>query len=446
MDEMPSFGPLPDGGPPLPPGSPELYLPRRPPPMGEFTRGGCLLRGEDGQVLAVSPGQGLPEDPDEHITELIEVESLARFAEIRRIALIADLMEAAPTVEDEHMVPGGAAGTPRIPEFIHLEVGAALQLAPERARTLIGDALNLKWRHPRLWNRMVAGEMPVWRCLEVSRRCMMLDHAQALWLDDRIGDTLPAVSWARAQRMVEGEIAAADPAAAAERERRQHRRRVGVARRPGSGTAMDLFGVLDAADALQLDATLGRMAAGLADAGDPDDLDARRARALGLLARGATPEQVPQVRLYVHVAEGGEIARAEGLGPVPLAELDRLTAGATIRVTQVIDHAASVPVDAYEVPDRMREQLVLAHPVEVAPYGSVTARHCDMDHTVPYVPGNPGQTRPDNLGPLGRTAHRARTLGGYRLRQDTPGVWLWSTPRGQTYQVSNQGTIRLDPD
>ncbi len=435
-----------DEGREAPGGAPgEMWMVRRPPPAGELTRGGRPVVGEDGAVVAVTPGYGLPEDPDEHITELVEVEQLARFAEIRKIALVADLAEAAPTSGDEARVRGGADGTPEVPEFLHLEIGAALQLAPERARALMADSLDLKWRHPRLWNRMVAGDMPVWRCLEVARRCVSLTAMQALWLDDRVGDELPGLSWARAKRLVAGEVAAADPEAAAAREK-SIQRRVDVTPAPETGAVGEVFAVLDAADAVQLDATLTSMAAELEQAGDDGDVDARRARALGLLARGEFPGQAPVVRLYVHLAPGGQVARVEGLGPVTLDHLKDLTGGAKVLVTQVIDHADSVPVDAYEVPDRMREQLTLAQPVEVAPYGTRTARHCDMDHSVPYRAGVSGQTRPDNLGPLSRTVHRARTHAGYRLIQDTPGVWTWTTPRGQRFRVTNHGTIRLDPD
>ena len=418
---------------------------RRPPPVGEVMRGGRPVAGEDGAVVAVSAGYGLPEDPDEHITELVEVEQLARFAEIRKVALVADLAEAAPTTAGEVRRRGGADGTPEVPEFLHLEVGAALQLAPERARALMADSLDLKWRHPRLWNRMVAGEMPVWRCLEVARRCVSLSYAQALWVDDRVGDALAGLSWARAKRLVAGEIAAADPGAAAGREQ-GIQRRVEVTSAPETGVVGEVFAVLDAADAVQLDATLTSMAAELEQGGDGGDVDARRARALGLLARGQCPGQAPVVRLYVHLAPGGQVARVEGLGPVTLDHLKDLTGGAKVLVTRVIDHTDSVPVDAYEVPEAMREQLALAQPVEVAPYGTRNARGCDMDHSVPFRPGGAGQTRPDNLGPLSRTVHRARTHGGYRLSQDVPGVWTWQTPRGQRFRVTNHGTIRLDPD
>ncbi|WOQ17696.1 HNH endonuclease signature motif containing protein [Raineyella sp. W15-4] len=411
-----------DTSPVLPglPGWPDFF---RPAPARPVADGAPLLvdglmvtltgqNGEEGDPVAVTAGYGLPEDPADHLAQLAEVEALARFAEIRRLALVADLVEAAGPVDREQLVSLGGEGTPAVPEFLHLEVGGALELAPDRARQTISDALDLKWRHPRLWNQMIHGHLPVWRAVQVARRCHHLPAASVVWIDDRIGDTLPGISWARAQRLLEGEIAAAD-----------------------------VVGVLDTADAAQLDQTLATMAAELAAAGDTTDLDARRARALGLLARGQHPAQTPIVHLYVHTTPGADLARVEGHGPLAHTALGELLAGCRVRLTRVINHAESIPVDAYEVPDRIREQLILAQPVEVAPYATLTARHTDIDHTIPSARGGP--TTPDNLGPLGRTAHRARTHGGYLSTQPQPGHWHWTTPRGQHFLITNHGTIRL---
>lgn len=400
--------------------------------------------GADEDPVAVTAGYGLPEDPAEHIAQLADIEALTRFAEIRKLALLADLVEAAPPIARERRVPLGGDGTPPVPEFLHLEIGGALGLAPDRAKLLLGDALDLKWRHPRLWNRTVHAHLPVWRAQLIARRCHHLTAAQALWIDDRIGDVVPRLSWSRAQRLLDGEIAAADPAAHDREDQARHRRRVDLFPRPGTGAATGLFAILDTADATGLDQTLATIAADLAAAGDTTDLDTRRARALGLLARGnplSGGSPTPVVHLYVHTTPDAHLARLEGHGPLGPTTLDRLLHGCRVRLTRVIDQADSTPADAYEIPERMREQLRLAQPVEIAPYGNLTARRTDLDHTVPW--GQGGRTCPDNLGPLSRTAHRARTHGGYRLTQPRPGEWHWQTPRGQHFIVTNHGTIRL---
>ena len=71
----------------------------------------------------------------------------------------------------------------------------------------------------------------------------------------------------------------------------------------------------------------------------------------------------------------------------------------------------------------------------------------DLDHTEPYVPmdygGPPGQTRFGNLGPMGRSSHRAVTHGGWQKHQPEPGYFLHRSPQGYVYLVTNQGTLAL---
>ena len=105
---------------------------------------------------------------------------------------------------------------------------------------------------------------------------------------------------------------------------------------------------------------------------------------------------------------------------------------------------ADVAVDSYEIPERIRRQVLLRDQVEVFPYSSRSARGADLDHTRPYRPGRRDQTRASNLGPLSRKAHRGKTHGGWRLSQPAPGVFHWRSPAGLAYRVTPSGTSRLD--
>ena len=73
---------------------------------------------------------------------------------------------------------------------------------------------------------------------------------------------------------------------------------------------------------------------------------------------------------------------------------------------------------------------------------------CRLDHTQPYqhTGAPPGQTRPDNLGPLGSRVHRAKTHGHFHLDQPRPGVFEWHTPLGYRYRVSPDRTEYLGND
>ena len=80
---------------------------------------------------------------------------------------------------------------------------------------------------------------------------------------------------------------------------------------------------------------------------------------------------------------------------------------------------------------------------EIFPHGSRSARRLDLDHTIPYTDGIDGQTRPDNLGPLTRTLHRAKTSRRRQLKQPASGIFWWTSPHHQHYRVTNHGTDDL---
>ena len=92
----------------------------------------------------------------------------------------------------------------------------------------------------------------------------------------------------------------------------------------------------------------------------------------------------------------------------------------------------------------MREGLEIRNPYEVFPFSTRRSAGLDMDHTQPWRDdGPPGQTRPGNLGPLGRKAHRAKTHGRWQLEQPMPGIFLWRSPLGYRYLVTPSRTIEL---
>jgi hypothetical protein len=166
-----------------------------------------------------------------------------------------------------------------------------------------------------------------------------------------------------------------------------------------------------------------------------------------------------QTEIYVHLtdhtlATGTGVLRAEGIGPILADQLAELIGYGPYTVKPVIDLNDAVSVNAYEIPDRIRERVKLTHPIELFPYGTrETHRGIDLDHIQPYDPlGPPGQTSTQNLAPLGRFAHRVKTHGvGWKVRRLDPQTLEWTTPHGFTFHVDPTGTHRIhrihtDPD
>lgn len=195
------------------------------------------------------------------------------------------------------------------------------------------------------------------------------------------------------------------------------------------------------------------------DAG-PSGSRSRHARAaVGSGAAGMSQSSCPEA------APG--VVRPEGhlLKPLLIGWLGDVLGHVRLHVTPVLDVDGIAPVDSYEIPERMREAVSIRSPYSVFPFSNRRSRGLDLDHTVPYDGGGGGlprpdgerepekprravaprgQTRVDNLGPLTRRQHRAKTHGGYRVRQLTSGVFEWRTPLGQRLLVTPSGTRRLE--
>ena len=80
-----------------------------------------------------------------------------------------------------------------------------------------------------------------------------------------------------------------------------------------------------------------------------------------------------------------------------------------------------------------------------SPTATRTRRDCDLDHIEAFVEmddgGPPGQTRPDNLAPLYRRHHRAKTHFGWRYHRNRDGSYTWTGPQGHRYTVDTRGVV-----
>ena len=122
-----------------------------------------------------------------------------------------------------------------------------------------------------------------------------------------------------------------------------------------------------------------------------------------------------------------------------------------VSVKPVIDLTASLSTPAYEVPDRIREQVILRDRTCVFPWCTRPARGCDIDHATEYdhdahADGReqPGPTRTGNLAALCRFHHRLKTHTAWRYRMTEAGVFEWTSPHGHRYRRDHHGTTAID--
>ena len=393
--------------------------------------------------------------------------------EIEKLETIHELCLAYRAVDEdafgeaaEKLTFHGADGTPGVAEYLSLEVSALLAISPGAGAGLIGQVLNCVYRHPLLWDAVRAGAVRWYRATEIISEVNTagLCQAAALGVDAQITPRLASLPRGRAMRLLRGYIALADPEEARERELKARTHRHVTLWDPSleSGPCRNLTGRLDVTDAVALDATLNQLATVLAADGDLDTLDQRRASALGILADPARAFQLlnghdapsqQHATLIVHIDPTSTdsdlaIARIEGLGPLSRDTWVELLGNTRVTVRPVLDLNAITPVDSYEIPERIRDAVHWRSPVDMFPYGTQPSRRCDLDHTDPYAHspfGPPGQTRTDNLAPLHRKAHRAKTAKAWQLTQYEGGWLEWVSPAGYRYATGPFGTLRQIP-
>ena len=145
---------------------------------------------------------------------------------------VHDLDTTAPGYEPlvERGVGYGGDGCPDISEYAVHELGALRGTSSGTAEQLVADALDLRHRHPRLWDRVQAGEVRAWQAVHVARACHHLTREAADLVDRAVTGHLGLLPWPRFGRVLAAAILQADPTTAAERaeQARRARGRVGL--------------------------------------------------------------------------------------------------------------------------------------------------------------------------------------------------------------------------
>lgn len=344
----------------------------------------------------------------------------------------------------------GGIGTPLITEHAAAAFGARIQTSPYGARRLIADAVDLVLRLPGLWAGVVAGTVRVPHARWVAAATRDLTPEEAGWVDTEVLEAADGrLAWSRFELLVEGKVAAAAPELARAREEAAAKERCARTSRVNKHGMATFTIKADAVTIAGIDAAVTAVADKLRDA-MPDALvnDRRVAAAAMLLNPAGRPDLSVgpvkvRVKAYLHLYADSPIARLEGHGPVTVGRVMEMLAdtAARVQVTPVLDVAGMAPVDAYEIPARLREAVRLIHPADVFPYAANLTRRMDLDHAQPYAEG--GATSVDNLGPLTRTHHRIKTHAGWQVRHPFPGIVVWRDPYGAHYLVDPTGTRRI---
>ena len=388
---------------------------------------------DESQLLAAWSSNRLATALEENHRDLMaqecrQVELAAAWAD----AYVRDAME----LESTPLIPQaklfGGAGTPAIDEFCVDELATLLEMSATSAQMLIADALDLRWRLPRLWTQIVAGEVRAWQARKVAALTRRLSAEACAELDEEWSGRLRMLPWGRFFRLVSAAVLDADPELAAEREARAKQARDVLATDSEDGLKLIMARAV-AGDAVWFLATINRLADLLALEGDDDPVGVRRSKAIGIIAQPAKALEMlarhrhdpdpadeqdpdldegllddhasltvrpptaaelragrPKVVLHFHLADAALRASRGVVRPEhgEAMALDQLRAwlaetGCAVTVRPTWRPADEAPVDAYEIPQRLRDAVRLRDLADVFPYGSCTSATMDLDHTRP---------------------------------------------------------------
>lgn len=383
-------------------------------------------------------------------------------------------------------------------DWVREEVAAALHLSAGTAQDRLDVARALARRLPATMTALQEGQIRYWQAAAVVESVEPLSDEAAARVERQVLARASTQTMGETRRSLRRAVLAADPVSAALRHQRALRQR-GVSSWPmedGMGqltatlSAEGLATVMTALDAVA-DRRLARMCSRTQPDGGAARLaavvpaDARRADALVEIAlaalaepdlprrHGSRPQTVVMAPASTLLGLDETPAELRGYGAISAAQARRIAtrgerhqwaawpAAEGTRLSRPPHDAAAAgaagnpgtgPADdrsatggaarggpavgRYRPPVALRRFLLARDAICRFPGCAVPAYRCDLDHTRPFADGGP--TSADNLAPLCRRHHRAKTHGGWTLTIDRTGTATWTSPTSHTYRTERE--------
>ncbi len=214
-----------------------------------------------------------------------------------------DSIDDAATIADRYGdtgMPVAGEGAPLVAEFAITEFAAAIGVSTDAGRRYVGHALELRHRLPRVWRRVVKGDLRPYLARRVADQTLLaLTRRRRRSWTGTSRHVAHKIGPVQLERLVDEAIATHMPDLAEERRlAKADGRYFTIEQQQFSydGTSA-VHGEIDLADALDLEHAIAGLAAQLKDLGSEDSLDVRRAAAVGELARSAAGPRPDRHRL-----------------------------------------------------------------------------------------------------------------------------------------------------
>ncbi|MDQ1694677.1 MAG: hypothetical protein QOJ03_30 [Frankiaceae bacterium] len=133
-----------------------------------------------------------------------------------------------------------------------------------------------------------------------------------------------------------------------------------------------------------------------------------------------------------------------GFGPVPAAVARLFAAGGKLRrmvIEPVTGYLLDYGTTTHDVPQELTDFILARETESSFPTSHLPSRLCDKEHATAFPEGG---TSADNVGPVDRRGHNAKTHAGWVGRRSSDGSVTWTSPRGLKYRIEPHD-YRLGP-
>ena len=132
----------------------------------------------------------------------------------------ADSIEDAATIAGRYGdtgMPVAGEGAPLVAEFAITEFAAAIGVSTDAGRRYVGHALELAHRLPRVWRRVVKGDLRAWLARRIADQTLLLSPEAAAFVDRHVAHVAHKIGPVQLERLVDEAIATFMPDLAEER-------------------------------------------------------------------------------------------------------------------------------------------------------------------------------------------------------------------------------------
>ena len=114
-------------------------------------------------------------------------------------------------------MPVAGEGAPLVAEFAITEFAAAIGLSTDAGKRYVGHALELRHRLPRVWRRVVNGDLRAWLARRIADQTLLLSPEAAGFVDRHVAQVAHKIGPVQLERLVDEAIATFMPDLAEER-------------------------------------------------------------------------------------------------------------------------------------------------------------------------------------------------------------------------------------